>query len=404
MNAKKTLKALSMIASLGAMIACGGDLGFRADADDGEDADGVTLDVVGGDEVGTCVPDKSEILGAFCTGTSYGGRAKVVQADVASLVHVTLVDTGELPSTGGTKEGTLLDVLVTPGILHGQTASARTTGTASQTKSYAEIQKLNASVLGIGISADVVRSDASGTCTINGPSLAGSSVVANLKVNGLTVNADSTPNQRIAVGNVLEIIINEQTTTNGALTVNALHIRALKAIDLADVVVASARAKITCSCTESPTPDAGTPDANPPTDGGTPSNDSGTPTDSGTPVDSGITTDGGETCFGNDCNPPKPDSGTPIDSGTPVDSGTTTDGGETCFGADCDPPKDSGTPSNDSGAPTDSGITPDSGSPNDSGTSTDSGKDGAGDGGGVGEHCSKVRACSTGLRCVLRHL
>jgi hypothetical protein len=178
--------------------------------------------------------------------TTYRGEAVVAEVR-ALFVNVALSDTGPLPSNGGSLSTSLLNATV-PGLVGLHLLNADTQGVNSRTDSQASVALATITAAGIHITASILTSDASAACQGGQVSLSGSSQIAALTVNGLSITVTGEPNQTVPLL-VGSLVINEQigsTTTNplgGDMLVNALHLRALGAVD---VVISSSRAGITC--------------------------------------------------------------------------------------------------------------------------------------------------------------
>jgi len=134
-------------------------------------------------------------------GSGYRGRARVVQADVLGVIDGSVVDTGELLEEGGSLRQELLTV-------------------------------------------DVIDARAVAVC---GPASTGATTIANLRVGGIAIEASGAPNQTIDVAGVLRVVLNEQLAWSDGIRVRALPITALGALQVADAIVASAEAHITCT-------------------------------------------------------------------------------------------------------------------------------------------------------------
>ncbi len=176
--------------------------------------------------------------------TNYGGRATVVQATVlggAPIAPITLVEAGPLPSSGGADKQTLLEANA-PGLLTAEVLHAATFGQGSRSSSEASVAELAVSAGGNNVSAGFLMSRAEAKCTDGTASASGSSDIARLGINGQTIVVSGAPNQTIMLPNG-RVIINEQNTAPGDVTVNALHI---KVDGIADIVVSSAHADIGC--------------------------------------------------------------------------------------------------------------------------------------------------------------
>jgi len=179
--------------------------------------------------------------------TSYSGRATVVQATVLGL-STTLVDAGPLPSSGGAMEASLLNASV-PGLLTAEVLHATTVGQGNSSQSEASVAEVALTVGGNTISAGLLQSHATAMCTDAGATASGRSDIATLSVNGQTITVSGSPNQTVPLPNG-RVIINEQTNGGtGDITVNALHV----IVDgVADVIISSAHADITCQAAPPP--------------------------------------------------------------------------------------------------------------------------------------------------------
>src|SRR5437773_1203611 len=193
--------------------------------------------------------------------TSYSGHATVVQAKLFGPVPaaVTLVDAGSLPSSGGAREASLLDASV-PGLLTAEVLHATSVGQGNASRSEASVAELALTVGTNSISAGFLEARATAMCTDGGATASGSSHIARLSVNGQVIQVDGTPNQTVLLPNGTgKVVINEQTSGGaGDITVNALHV----SVDgVADVIISSAHADITCAPAPPPPPPPGCPPA-----------------------------------------------------------------------------------------------------------------------------------------------
>ncbi len=180
--------------------------------------------------------------------TTYSGRATVVRATatppLVPPVEVVLADAGPLPSSGGEDETSLLDGEV-PGLLTVQVLHASTVGRGNHSRSEASVANLSLTAGGNSVSAGFLMARAEAQCTSAGPTASGSSEIAELVINGQTIVVSGEPNQTITLPNGQgQVVINEQTGGPGDITVNALHVTVT---GVADVVIASAHADITCA-------------------------------------------------------------------------------------------------------------------------------------------------------------
>jgi len=204
----------------------------------------------------------------------YSGRAYVVQASVLGAPLPRIADTGDIPSTGGAQEASLLTVppitLGSAGALNGaEVAHATTVGHGNASRSEASVADLSATVAGTTITADFLMSRAAAQCNGNSPSVSGSSELANLSISsingGQPITVMTTPNQTIVLpSNVGTVVINEQSNSvsgqSGSMDVNALHVTIANPTvgpPLADVIVSHAHADITCPTSPSQPPACG---------------------------------------------------------------------------------------------------------------------------------------------------
>lgn len=235
----KGIFATPLFACAALLTACGSSgEGTNSPASD------LRSEATSGEFGGLCVPNgggmKTLSFDRDCSAT-YGGRARVVGADVLNLVAVNLSEAGPLPAEGGVRKATLLTAEV-PGLLRAKAAEAKTIGIDNEVASTASVLDLDAGVLGIAIRADVIESRAFATC---GRSTA-TSTIANLRIGGIKVEVTGAPNQIVSVG-LVTVIINEQRERDSRAYVSALHITAP---GLADVVVSESEASVDCSCSE----------------------------------------------------------------------------------------------------------------------------------------------------------
>ena len=180
--------------------------------------------------------------------TSFSGRATVVQASVLGLAPIVLVDAGPLPAEGGAREASLLNASE-PGLLTAEVLHASTVGQGRASRSEASVAEVSLTVAGNTISAGLLQARAAAVCGDGGVTASGSSEITTLSVNGQTIVVSGAPNQRVPLL-VGEVIINEQTSAGpGDITVNALHV---VVPGVADVIVSSAHADITCQPAPSP--------------------------------------------------------------------------------------------------------------------------------------------------------
>ncbi len=167
------------------------------------------------------------------------GEAQSVRATTLGLLGGTttvLAGTGPL---GGTSDARGASKIVggVGSLLGGEVLNAATIGWPDQVSSEASLASLGMTVGGTGISADFVMSRA--TALLGGAG-SGSSVIEGLSINGVPVTVTGAPNQTVLIPGG-QVVINEQSASWAARTVNALHVTV---VGVADVVIASATAGI----------------------------------------------------------------------------------------------------------------------------------------------------------------
>jgi hypothetical protein len=189
-------------------------------------------------------------LAGAANGNTFSGQATVVRATVLGTTTV-LADTGPLPSSGGAEDASLFTASV-PGLLDAEVLHASTVGQGNASRSEASVAQLSLTVGGQSVSADFLMSRAEARCTSGNASTSGGSELVGLVVNGQAISVTGAPNQTVPLPlGAGTIIINEQTGGPGDITVNALHVIVP---GVADVVIASAHADITCASPPPPPP------------------------------------------------------------------------------------------------------------------------------------------------------
>jgi hypothetical protein len=196
--------------------------------------------------------------------TTFSGQATVLRAQVLNLPLIVLGNAGPLPESGGSESSTLLAVSVpseqTGGVLgvSAEVGHTATVGQGKKSRSEASVAEVSMVVAGNAIEAAFLRSQAEATCDgAGGASASGGSEIAHLKIAGQDVTVSGEPNQTINLPNG-KVIINEQSRSGSGnqadITVNALHVIIFNPLGeppVADVVISSAHADISCaSCTD----------------------------------------------------------------------------------------------------------------------------------------------------------
>ncbi|MGI8898089.1 MAG: choice-of-anchor P family protein, partial [Pyrinomonadaceae bacterium] len=176
---------------------------------------------------------------------TFSGRAIAVNATIAGI-NATLVDTGPLPASGGFITRSLVSANVLGGALTTGLLTATTQGAGDQSRSQATTETLTLLVGGNIITSDIVAESSQCTCTVSGPICEGS-ILANLRINGVSIAITGQPNQVVNLVGGGTIVINEQIRTGAgntaAITANGLHI---VIPGVADVIISSAYSDIVC--------------------------------------------------------------------------------------------------------------------------------------------------------------
>jgi hypothetical protein len=146
-----------------------------------------------------------------------------------------------LASSGGAAEDKLLSASV-PGLLTATVLHATAVGQGQASRAEASVADVSLTVGGNTIGASFLMARANARCSNGKASVSGSSHIAQLVINGKAITVSGSPNQTV---NLLvgKVIINEQSSTANSMTVNALHVLIP---GVADVIVSSAHADITC--------------------------------------------------------------------------------------------------------------------------------------------------------------
>lgn len=189
-------------------------------------------------------------------GTTFSGEATVVRASVLGLAPIVVGHAGPLPASGGADESSLLSVSrdQTFGLLSAEVVHAAVVGQGNSSRAEASVASATLTVAGNTIEADLLRSQAEATCDDAGQaSASGSSEIVGLVINGQAITVSGAPNQTVNLPG-LRVVINEQSGSASGnradITVNALHVTAFDPISgrtLADVVISSAHADISCA-------------------------------------------------------------------------------------------------------------------------------------------------------------
>jgi hypothetical protein len=174
--------------------------------------------------------------------TTFSGQAVALRASALG-VSLAVSDTGALPSGGGSLSTSAASVNVA-GIASADLLSSSTSGSGSSSQSQSTLADAN--LLNGLVTATIVKSNSSASCSNGQASTSGNAQLVGLTVAGQSILA-SNPNLSLSLPGGISVIINQQTSssggTSGSMTVNALHVTGPSI----DIVVASAQSGITCS-------------------------------------------------------------------------------------------------------------------------------------------------------------
>lgn len=172
---------------------------------------------------------------------TFSGEGAALKASAAGI-SLALADTGPLPASGGNLNTSVASTNVL-GLASADALRSTSSGSGSSAQSQSEV--LNVNLLSGLVTADVVKSNSSASCSGSTATTSGNSQLVGLVIAGQSV-LTSSPNLAISLPGGISVVVNEQTSSQGgnagAMTVNALHVTGPSI----DVVVASAHSDITC--------------------------------------------------------------------------------------------------------------------------------------------------------------
>jgi hypothetical protein len=180
---------------------------------------------------------------ALADSPSYSARATALTANVLG-VQTVAGDTGPVPSSGGAQDAALLSESV-PGLVTADVLDGSAVAGGGQSNSHASLADLSLTIGGNNVKADFLMARANASCGSGTAAAAGDSELAGLTVNNMSESVSGAPNQTIYLtpDNSSYVVINEQQSSAGSMTVNALHVHVS---GVGDVVVASAHSDIHC--------------------------------------------------------------------------------------------------------------------------------------------------------------
>jgi hypothetical protein len=174
--------------------------------------------------------------------TTFSGEAVALRASALGI-SLDVSDTGPLAASGGNLSTSVASVNVV-GLASADALKSTTSGGGTTSQSQSSVASLN--LLGGLVTADVVKSNTSATCSSGQATVTGNAELVGLVAAGQSVLV-SNPNLAISLPGGISLIVNEQTSSpsgnTGSITVNALHVKGPSI----DIVVASAQSGITCS-------------------------------------------------------------------------------------------------------------------------------------------------------------
>jgi hypothetical protein len=198
---------------------------------------------------------------ATANAATYGGDATGAIVTVTATGTTIRAASGTLSISGGEADAVLSVGDIPGSATGGQVALAASAlhsavvGTGGTTKSEASMGAIGLTVSGNQISTDFIMARSNTNC---GPTVAGSSELVNLMINGQPITVTGAANQTIALSNG-SVVINEQVPTvggtSGELIVRALHVRTndtLTGQPVADVALGAASARIDCAAGSAP--------------------------------------------------------------------------------------------------------------------------------------------------------
>jgi hypothetical protein len=192
---------------------------------------------------------------------TYGGEATGAIVTVTATGTTIRAASGSISLSGGEADAALsvgdIPGSATGGVvsLAAKAMSSVVIGTGPDTRAHGAMGAVGLTVSGNQISTDFLMARSKASC---GPTVAGTSELDNLVINGQPVTVTGEPNQTIALPNGT-VTINQQVQTvggtSGELTVKALRVVTNDAVTgqpVADVALGTAVARIDCAGGSSP--------------------------------------------------------------------------------------------------------------------------------------------------------
>lgn len=197
---------------------------------------------------------------ASCAGvTRYSGNATALRVNVKALQSeskVVVADTGEIDTSGTTREATVVQFdNPAPNFVDADELRAIAGGFNYVSSSDAATQTLTIKRPGLTVIADLITAHAEAVCDPYSMTVktSGRAQILNLRVNGVVISPGLQPNVKRNVAGIT-VITNEQYRPDvNTIVVNAVHIKVPAtlggAVGGADIVISHAEAGIlTCPC------------------------------------------------------------------------------------------------------------------------------------------------------------
>lgn len=181
----------------------------------------------------------SLVLGAMPASAAPGDGSAFAAKVAVTLLGAPAVNVGPLAAsnTSGPTTANLASVnaggLVTAGVVTSSATLNPDTGVVHAQADIADV--------GIGLAALKGTIGAiKATCDATQAGVTGSSTLADVKIPGVSVGANPGPNTTVSLP-LVKIVFNEQITSDGSLTVNAVHIYLNALVGTGDIILAQAK-------------------------------------------------------------------------------------------------------------------------------------------------------------------
>lgn len=181
----------------------------------------------------------SLVIGAMPASAAPGDGSAYAAKVAVTLLGAAAVNVGPLSpaSTAGPTTANLASINV-PGIV--STGAATTNATLNEETG---VVHADAQIAGVTIAPALIGGQigtVTAVCDATQAGTTGSTTLAGVNIPGVSVSANPAPNTTVNLLNV-KIVFNEQTTVDGSLTVNAVHIYLNALVGSGDVILAQAK-------------------------------------------------------------------------------------------------------------------------------------------------------------------